>query len=242
MNAGLLLLLYLATICWSAALPVEHGGDVLKRDSEDYTETVTIKLPSPTSKTSSNQGRNVTVTVTETKSTSTVKKTTSTKKGTTTGLGSPTKTVYKTITEIVTTSTIICSAPPSYTIVTTSFCDDTIKVCIDDGSSTTTDGGSDWISFDLGSLTLGVNKEKRQIWLEPFSTTDYATPHPTFGILVWSPVTSTTTETEEVVTTTNSTERPHHHHTTTKPAPSITSSNNLNTTLYLEFPTFDKRQ
>jgi hypothetical protein len=230
MNAGLLLLLYLATICWSAALPVEHGGDVLKRDSEDYTETVTIKLPSPTSKTSSNQGSTVTITVTETQSTSTVKKTTSSKKGTTTDFGSPAKTVYKTITEIVTKSTTIYSAPPSYTTVTTSFCDDTIEVCIGDGSSVTTDGGSDWISLDWGSLTFGVNKEKRQIWLEPFTTTNHATPQPTSDGWNGGEVTSTITEPEGSS------------YTTTEPAPSITSSVNLDTILYLEFPTFDKRQ
>ena len=39
MKAGLLPLLYLAAVCWSAALPVERGGDVLNRDSEEYTET-----------------------------------------------------------------------------------------------------------------------------------------------------------------------------------------------------------
>jgi hypothetical protein len=230
MKAGLLLLLYLATICWSAALPVEHGGDVLKRDSEDYTETVTVTAPKPTSKTSSNQGSNVTVTVTETKSTSTVKKTTSLKQGTTTVLGSPTKTVYKTTTESVTKSTTIYSALPSYTIVTASFCDDTSEVCLSDGSSATTGGGSGWISLDWGSLTLGVNKEKRQIWLEPFSTTDYATPQPTSDGWSGGEVTSTITEPEGSS------------YTTTKPAPSITSSNNLDTILYLEFPTFDKRQ
>lgn len=163
-------------VCCSAVLPVERGGKALERDSEDYSKTVTRTAPKATSKTTSNQGSYVTVTVTETKSTSTLKKTTSSKKGTTTGFGSPTKTVYKTITEIVTKSTTFYNAPPSYTTVTTSFCDDTIEVCLGDGSLATTDGGSDWISLDWGSLTFGVNKEKRQIWLNPFTTTDYATP------------------------------------------------------------------
>jgi hypothetical protein len=69
-KVGHFILLSLAAVCWSAALPVERGGDVLKRDSEGYTATVTVIAPNPTSKNTSNQGSNVKVTVTETKSTS----------------------------------------------------------------------------------------------------------------------------------------------------------------------------
>jgi hypothetical protein len=87
-----------------------------------------------------------------------------------------------------------------------------------------------------------VNKEKRQIWLDSFTTTDYASEPTSDGGWNEAEVTSTITETEEIVTTTIYTERPHHPHTTKKPAPCKTPSNNLDTTLYLEFPPFNKRQ
>jgi hypothetical protein len=149
--------------------------------------------------------------------------------------------VYKTITEIVTKSTTIYSGPPSYTTVTTSFCDESNEVCIGDGSSATTGGGSGWISLDGVRSHLARIRRSARSGLNLYYNRLCHSPS-YFGILVWSPVTSTITETEEVVTTTIAIERPHHHHTRTKPAPSITSSNNLDTTLYFEFPTFDKRQ
>jgi hypothetical protein len=197
MKAGLLLLLYLATVCWSAVLPVENGGDVLKRDSEDYTETVTVIAPRPTSKTTSNQGSNVTVTVTETKSTSTVKKTSSSKKGTTTVFGLPTKPVYKTITEIIyqihDLFIALLPAPPLSPRLSAMNLLRSVLVA----AAWRADSGSSWISLEWGSLTLGVNKEKRQIWLDPFTTTDYATPHSTLASWNGVKVTSTITETEE---------------------------------------------
>jgi hypothetical protein len=132
-------------VCYSAALPVERDREVLKRDSEDHTETVTVTLPKPT-------------------------------------------TIY--------------SAPPSYATLTKSYGDDTIEYCSGDGSSVTIDGISDWICLDWGSLTFGVNKKKRQIWLDPFTTTDYASAPTSDG---WNEgeLTSIITETEKLVTTTH---------------------------------------
>jgi hypothetical protein len=107
MKTGLFLLPSLAAVCYSAALPIEDNGDVLKRDSDDYTLTVFVTAaPKATTVVKSiteqqNQGGTyLTITKTVTEHSGTVKKTTSSKKKITTTVknGNAPVTVYKTIT------------------------------------------------------------------------------------------------------------------------------------------------
>jgi hypothetical protein len=260
MKAGLFLLPSLAAVCYSAAL-LERDGDLLKRDSDDYTLTVYVTAAKATPKTTANQGVYVTITKTLTAGI-TVQKTTSSRKGTTTVFATPTKqiTVYKTITDFVTKPTTVYSAPR----YTTAYCNEDIEDCPCDpdydGGATSTDGG-DEISLTWGPYSWG----KRQVWLDPFTTTDYLGLDPvTTDWEDWSGwEATTTTDYEDVVTTTVYGER-YRHHTTTEYAPRITwyskreavpqieiddglelgddgYSSDLDDTIYLPFQTFDKR-
>jgi len=106
MKTGLFLLPSLAAVCYSAALPKEDNGNVLRRDSDDYTLTVfvtaaPVKATVVKSITQQNQG-GVYVTVTRTLTTNAagVKKTSTSKKATTTVRygNTPVVTVYRTVT------------------------------------------------------------------------------------------------------------------------------------------------
>ncbi|KAN0096815.1 hypothetical protein V8E51_015620 [Hyaloscypha variabilis] len=209
MKTGLFLLPSLAAVCYSAALPIEDNGDVLKRDSDDYTLTVFVTAaPKATTVVKSiteqqNQGGTyLTITKTVTEHSGTVKKTTSSKKKVTTTVknGNAPVTVYKTIT----------TAEPVTVYITT-----------DDGNdnSDNPDDSSDDSGDDSGDdvLVLNGNRKrqnyKRQVWLDPFTTTDYYTPDEPQPTAAAS--TTADYEDDEPVRTTTVWGKPHRHHTTT---------------------------
>ncbi|KAE9371839.1 hypothetical protein N431DRAFT_441798 [Stipitochalara longipes BDJ] len=215
MKTGLFLLPSLAAVCYSAALPKEDNGNVLKRDSDDYTLTVFVTASPPKatavkSVTQQNQG-GVYVTITKTLTTKpvTIKKTTSKKATTTVRYGNtPVVTVYRTVT----------TAKPVTVYITTDDGDDNSD---DNGDDNGDDSGDDGSGNNNGNRKR--QNRKRQVWLDPFTTTDYYTPdtpQPTGGDWGdwsgWGAASTTTDyEDDEPVRTTTVWETPRRHHTTT---------------------------